>query len=190
MKPGDIVSLQADLFSDYPIDYNVMMIDASKDPLTTLPTLPVLDRDGVHNRGTYPDSTRIITVTDQVGTTPARLLIGDGSVDKNLVGVDPMTGTEASNAGNFGVLYKIKFDNVAPNSLITFNPRGGNYMGPVMVNGQIVHMPSSGSLSNSDMNSVVYRSGDYGGSVEILFTAASGSNLPVNFLITPLPAKK
>lgn len=190
MKPGDIVSLQADLFSDYPIDYNVMMIDANKDPLTTLPTLPILDRDGVHNRGTYPESTRIITVTDQVGTTPTRLLLGDNNSDKNLIGVDPMTGTEASNAGNFGVLYKIKFDNVAPNSLITFNPRGGNYMGPVMVNGQIVHMPTAGSLSNSDMNSVVYRSGDYGGSVEILFTAASGSNLPVNFLITPLPAKK
>ncbi|MDH6429704.1 MULTISPECIES: copper amine oxidase N-terminal domain-containing protein [Paenibacillus] len=190
MKPSEIVSLQADLFSDYPIDYNVMLIDANKDPLTTLPTLPVLDRDGVHNRGTYEDSTRIITVTDEVGKTPAKLLLGDNSSDKNLAGVDPMAGTEASNAGNFGVLYKIRFENVAPNSLITFNPRGGNYMGPVMVNNQIVHMPSVGSLSNADMNSVVYRSGEYGGSVEILFTAASGSNLPVNFLITPLPAKK
>lgn len=190
MKPGEIISLQADLFSDYPIDYNVMLIDEKKDPLTTLPTLPVLDRDGVHNRGTYPDSTRIINVTDQVGTTPMKLLIGDDTNDKNLVGMDPMTGTEASNAGNFGVLYKIKFDNVAPNSLITFNPRGGNYMGPVMVNGQVVQMPNVGGLSNSNLNSVVYRSGDYGGAVEILFTAASGSNLPVNFLITPLPAKK
>ncbi|WP_339242882.1 stalk domain-containing protein [Paenibacillus sp. FSL F4-0243] len=190
MKPGEIVSLQADLFSDYPIEYNVMMIEANKDPLTTLPTLPILDRDGVHNRGTYADSTRIITVTDEVGTTPARLLLGDNSSDLNLTGVDPMNGTEASNAGNFGVLYKIKFDRVAPNSLITFNPRGGNYMGPVMVNGQIVQMPNSGSLSSADMNSVIYRTGDYGGSVEILFTAASGSNLPVNFLVTPLPAKK
>lgn len=167
-----------------------MLIDANKDPLTTLPTLPILDRDGVHNRGTYADSTRIITVTDEVGTTPARLLLGDNLSDLNLTGVDPMNGTEASNAGNFGVLYKIKFDRVAPNSLITFNPRGGNYMGPVMVNGQIVQMPNSGSLSSADMNSVIYRTGDYGGSVEILFTAASGSNLPVNFLVTPLPAKK
>lgn len=190
MKPNEIISLQADLFSDYPVDYNVMLIGENKDPLTTLPTLPVLDRDGVHNRGTYPDSTRIITVTDQVGTSPMKLLIGDNKFDKNLEGMDPMTGTTASNAGNFGVLYKIKFDNVAPNSLITFNPRGGNYMGPVMVNGQIVQMPSVGSLSNSGLNSVVYRSGDYGGAAEIYFTAASGSNLPVNFLITPLPAKK
>lgn len=190
MKPGEIVSLQADLYSDYPVEYSVMMIDEKKDPLTTLPLLPTLDRDGVHNRGTYPDSTRIINVTDVVGTTPTKLLIGDKTSDKNLIGIDPMTGTEASNAGNFGVLYKIKFDHVAPNSLITFNPRGGNYMGPVMVNGQIVQMPTVGSLSNANMNSVVYRTGDYEGAVEILFTAASGSNLPVNFLITPLPAKK
>ena len=190
IKPSEIVSLQADLYSDYPIEYNVMMIDANKDPLTTLPTLPILDRDGVHNRGTYADSTRIMTVTDEVGRTPARLLIGDNSSDLNLMGTDPMSGTVASNAGNFGVLYKIKFEHVAPNSLITFNPRGGNYMGPVMVNGQIVQMPSTGSITNANLNSVVYRTGDEGGSVEILFTAASGSNLPVNFLITPQPPKR
>lgn len=139
-----------------------MMIDANKDPLTTLPMLPILDRDGVHNRGTYADSTRIMTVTDEVGRTPARLLIGDNSSDLNLMGTDPMSGTGASNAGNFGVLYKIKFEHVAPNSLITFNPRGGNYMGPVMVNGQIVQMPSTGSITNANLNSVVYRTGDEG----------------------------
>lgn len=190
MKPGEVVSLQADLFSDYPVDYTVMLIDEKKDPLTTMSTLPTLESDGVHNRGTYNDSTRIINVTDVVGTTPKRLLIGDKTSDPNLMGVDPMTGAIVSNAGNFGVLYKIKLDRVAPNTLITFNPRGGNYMGPVMVNGQIVQMPNVGSLSSSEMNSIVYRSGDYESSVEILFTAASGSNLPVNFLFTPLPPKK
>lgn len=59
-----------------------------------------------------------------------------------------------------------------------------------MVNGQIVQMPSTGSITNANLNSVVYRTGDEGGSVEILFTAASGSNLPVNFLITPQPPKR
>jgi hypothetical protein len=190
MKPGEIISLQADLFSDYQIDYNVMLIDATKDPLTTLPTLPILDRDGVHNRGTYPDSTRIITVSDTIGTTPSRLVLGDNSEDPNLEGIDPMNGTPASNAGNFGVLYKIRLEHVAPNTLITFNPRGGNYMGPVMVNNVIVQMPNEKSLTNSDLNSVVYRSGDSETTVEILFNAASGSNLPVNFLFTPLPVKK
>ncbi|MFE4711112.1 stalk domain-containing protein [Paenibacillus sp. NPDC056722] len=190
MKPGDIISLSADLMSDYAIQYNVIMIEQTKDPLTTLPLLPILDRDGVHNRGTYPDSTRIIDVPDVVGTVPSRLVLGDNKNDLNLIGVDPMNGTEASNAGNFGVLYKIKIDRVAPNTLITFNPRGGNYLGSVLVNGVIVNLANKGSLSNSDMNAVLFRTGEYEGSVEMLFTVASGSNLPVNFVFTPLPAKK
>ncbi|AIQ48367.1 hypothetical protein R70723_22450 [Paenibacillus sp. FSL R7-0273] len=191
MKPGEVLSLSADLFSDLTIDYNVVMVEENKDPIALLPTLPVLDRDGVHNRGTYPDSTRIITVSDVVGTTQAKLILGDNYYDKNLIGIDPMNGTEASNAGNFGVLYKIRFERVAPNTLITFNPRGGNYLGSLMVNNNtIVNLPNKGSLSSSDMNAVVYRSGSSESSVEIVFSVASGSNLPVNFVFTPLPPLK
>ncbi|WNS44315.1 stalk domain-containing protein [Paenibacillus sp. MMS20-IR301] len=190
MKPKEVLSLSADLTSDYPIQYNVVMVEETKDPVALLPTLPVLDRDGVHNRGTYPDSTRIINVTDVVGTTQSKLILGDNRNDLNLVGIDPMTGTEASNSGNFGVLYKIVLDRVAANTLITFNPRGGNYLGSVLVNGTIVNLPNKGSLSSSDMNAVVFRTGEYEGPVEITFSVASGSNLPVNFVFTPLPAKK
>lgn len=190
MKPGEVLSLSADLFSDLTVQYNVVMVEESKDPIALLPTLPVLDRDGVHNRGTYPDSTRIINVSDVVGTTQSKLILGDNRNDLNLIGIDPMTGTEASNAGNFGVLYKIRLERVAANTLITFNPRGGNYLGSVMVNGTIVNLPNKGSLSSSDMNAVVYRSGNFEGPVEIVFSVASGSNLPVNFVFTPLPALK
>jgi hypothetical protein len=190
MKPGEVLSLSADLFSDLTVQYNVVMVEESKDPIAQLPILPILDRDGVHNRGTYPDSTRIITVSDVVGTTQSKLILGDNRNDLNLIGIDPMTGTEASNAGNFGVLYKIRFEHVAPNTLITFNPRGGNYLGSLMVNNTIVNLPNKGSLSSSDMNAVVYRSAGNESSVEIVFSVASGSNLPVNFVFTPLPALK
>ncbi|KAI7256079.1 hypothetical protein KC345_g11032 [Hortaea werneckii] len=190
MKPKDVLSLSADLLSDYPIQYNVVMVEQTKDPVALLPTLPLLDRDGVHNRGTYPNSTRIINVTDVVGTTQSKLILGDNRNDLNLIGIDPMTGTEASNSGNFGVLYKIVLDRVAANTLITFNPRGGNYLGSVLVNGTIVNLPNAGSLSSSDMNAVVFRTGEYEGPVDITFSVASGSNLPVNFVFTPLPPKK
>ncbi|WP_150270698.1 copper amine oxidase N-terminal domain-containing protein [Paenibacillus tepidiphilus] len=191
MKPKEVLSLSADLFSDLTVQYNVVMVEENKDPIAAMATLPILDRDGVHNRGTYPDSTRIITVSDTVGATQSKLVLGDNDKDKNLIGVDPMNGTEASNSGNFGVLYKIKLERVAPNTLITFNPRGGNYLGSIMVNGNtIVNLPNKGSLSNSDMNAVVYRSGDYEGPVEFTFSVASGSNLPVNLVFTPMPAKK
>lgn len=190
MKPGEVLSLSADLFSDLAVQYDVVMVEQSKDPVALLPTLPLLDRDGVHNRGTYPDSTRVISVFDQVGATQSKLVLGDNDKDKNLAGIDPMNGTETSNAGNFGVLYKIRLESVAKNTLITFNPRGGIYLGSLMVNGTIVNLPNKGSLDSSDMNAVVYRSGNYEGPVDIVFSVASGSNLPVNFVFTPIPAPK
>lgn len=76
MKPKDVMSLSADLFSDLPVQYNVVMVEQTKDPLAELPYLPVLDSDGVHTRGTFPDSTRIMNVTDLVGTTQSKLLLG------------------------------------------------------------------------------------------------------------------
>ncbi|MNO42766.1 hypothetical protein D3C76_329650 [compost metagenome] len=190
MKPGEVLSLSADLFSDLAVQYDVVMVEQTKDPVALLSSLPLLDRDGVHNRGTYPDSTRVISVFDQVGATQSKLVLGDNSNDLNLLGVDPMSGTAASNSGNFGVLYKIRLESVAKNTLITFNPRGGNYLGSLMVNNTIVNLPNKGNLSNSDMNAVVYRSGNYEGPVDIVFSVASGSNLPVNLVFTPIPAPK
>ncbi|AHV98263.1 copper amine oxidase domain-containing protein [Paenibacillus sabinae T27] len=190
MKPGQVISLMSDVFSDYPVKYSIIMIDATKDPLQTLPTLNYLDRDGVHNRGTYPDANRIITVTDPVGQAPSRLVLGDNNTDLNLKGMDALTGTEASNSGNFGVVYKITLTRVAPNTLITLNPRGGKYQGPLLVNGNIIEAPNAGAVDAPNQNSVLYRTGNLEQTVEIVFTPASGSNLPINLLFMPLPPQK
>ena len=98
----------ADLYSDSPIRYDVIMIDEAKDPIQKQPYLKLHPSDGVHNRGTYPDSTRIIESYDLVGDTPTRLALGDKTNDPNLEGYDGINGSYQSNAGNFGVLYKIK----------------------------------------------------------------------------------
>ncbi|WP_145148923.1 stalk domain-containing protein [Paenibacillus xylanexedens] len=190
MKQGQVISLYSDVFSDYELDYNIIMIEENKDPMEVLSSLPVLDRDGVHNRGTYPNATRIITYDQEVGSKPVRLPLGDNASDPNLVGTDPMAYTEASNAGNFGVLYKITLNNVAPRTLISFNPRGGRYSGVALVNGQVVQISTGKSVTAPNEQSVMYRTGSYGESVTILFSAAPGSNLPVNLLFTPLPAEK
>ncbi|WP_440110584.1 stalk domain-containing protein [Paenibacillus sp. QZ-Y1] len=190
MKEGQVISLYSDAFSDYALDYNVILIEENKDPMAVWSTLPVLDRDGVHNRGTYPNATRVITYDQEVGSEPARLPLGDNSSDPNLVGTDPMAFTDASNAGNFGVLYKITLNNVAPRTLISFNPRGGKYSGVALVNGEVVQIATGKSVSAPSEQSVLYRTGSVGQSVTILFSAAPGSNLPVNLLFTPLPAEK
>ncbi|WP_422656961.1 stalk domain-containing protein [Paenibacillus sp. EC2-1] len=188
MKKGDVISLFSDLYSDSPLKFDVIMIDEKSDPLAVLDQLPLLDRDGVHNRGTYPNSTRVIRYMEQVGNVAQRLALGDNIDDPNLAGMDPMYGEVASNTGNFGVLYKITLDRVAPNTLVSFNPRGGKYSGYAMVNGAITPIYSAGQVKPDEM-AVLYRTGDYEQKVEILLTAAPGSNLPVNLLFTPLPKK-
>lgn len=189
MKKGDVISLFSDVYSDYPLQFDVIMIDEKSDPLNVLNQLPILDRDGVHNRGTYPNSTRVIQYTEPVGEVAQRLVLGDNSDDPNLDGMDPMYGEVASNTGNFGVLYKITIDRVAPNTLVSFNPRGGKYSGYAMVNGNITAIYSAGQVK-PDEQAVLFRTGDYEQKVEILLTAAPGSNLPVNLLFTPLPKSK
>lgn len=189
MKQGEVISLFADLYSDHTLQYDVIMIDSSKDPFVYLPYLSVLPSD-IHNRGTYSDATRHIEYGDLIGTKPVRLLIGDNSSDPFLVGEDGPTGEYKLNAGNFGVVYTIKLYRVAPNTLITFNPRGGFYTGNIMVNGNIVPVAMSSGLSAPNENSVLFRSGDREQTVEFLFTAAPGSNLSVNLLFQPLPEVK
>lgn len=188
MKNQQVLSMFADLYSDSPIRYDVIMIDEAKDPIQKLPYLKLHPADGIHNRGTYPDSTRIIESYDLVGNTPTRLAIGDKTNDPNLEGYDGINGSYQSNAGNFGVLYKIKLHRVAPNTLITLNPRGGKYMGAMMVNGNIIQTPntSGGAVSAPNEAAVLYRTGNYEQTVEILFTAAPGSSLPINILLQPL----
>ncbi|NMO97849.1 stalk domain-containing protein [Paenibacillus lemnae] len=189
MKQGDVISLFSDMYSDLPIQFDVIMIDEKADPLKVWKDLPLLDKDGVHNRGTYPNSTRMIQYSDLVGNVSQRLLLGDNGDDPNLIGTDPMYGSETDNAGNFGVLYKIRLDRVAPNTLISFNPRGGKYSGYAMVNGAITAIYSKGQVSAPDEQAVLYRTGEYEQRVEIILTAAPGSNLPVNLLFTQMPAK-
>lgn len=189
MKQGDVISLFADLYSDRTLHYTVIMVDQEQDPFKTLPYLSALEPD-IHNRGTYMEANRNIEVTNLIGTTPSRLLIGDNSSDPFLVGADGIKGDYRLNAGNFGVLYRIKLYRVAPNTLITFNPRGGNYSGAVMVNGDIVGLPTVGGLGAPNENAVLFRTGEREQTVDLVFTAAPGSNLSVNLLFQQMPEKK
>lgn len=190
IENGQVISMFADLYTDSPIRYDIVMIEESKDPIQKLPYLQLHRSDGIHNRGTYSDATRLIESNERIGEKPVRLAIGDKVSDPNLTGYDGITGYPTSNAGNFGVLYRIKLNHVAPNTLISFNPRGGKYMGVVMVNGNIVGAPNTSASSAPNEASILLRTGNYEQSVEILFTAAPGSSLPVNLLFTPLPAMK
>ncbi|CAM3293269.1 MULTISPECIES: stalk domain-containing protein [Saccharibacillus] len=197
MADKTVISLIADVESTQPITYSTLMIDPKLDPYEAAKTLTTAPRDGVHNRGTYPLATKIVDVYEPVGgTTPSKLIIGDNNDDPNLTGTDAPNNTPESNAGNFGVLYKIHLDKVAPNTLITFNGRGGKYAGWITVNGQLVELSAQSlglvgsALNTSSETGVVYRTGASTESLDLEFTPAPGSNLAVNLIFSPLPARK
>ncbi|WP_314585230.1 stalk domain-containing protein [Paenibacillus terrigena] len=186
MKPGHVVSLMGDVSSDSEVTYQVAAVASNKDILKTLPSLTLLNRDNIHIRGTYENANRLIELNQVIGDKPSRISLADNNDDLYLNGIDNTNGMPSINMGNYGVMYTIRLNHVAPNTLIAFNPRGGIYKGIFVVNGQMTEAPSNGTLVNSNDASVVYRTGSAEESVTILFTPVSGSNLPVSMLFFPL----
>lgn len=182
--PGDIVSMNADLTSDGPIEYTMVMVRADQDPIAVLPSLPDLNPFESIVRGTFADSTRVFTFDGKVGQEPERLPLTDNTTDPFQQGMDGILNSVAFNSGNYGVLYKIILNHVAPNTLIAFNPRGGRYLGSARVNDRIVDIKHN--TSSQDSATVLYRTKDREEKVELWLSPASGSNLPFTLLFLPI----
>lgn len=156
--------------------------------------LPVLPLDTNHVRGSFPNAVRQYRLdlsTIAVGST-ARLVIGDGVLDPALPGHDALTDRPMTLLGNFGATYKIILEN-ARGTIGAFVPRGGPYAGAVRLNGAYQPLPDSGVLYRNDLPVVLYRSLENNrppnNRLELEFVPASGSFLPVNFLIYRLEAQ-
>jgi len=184
--PGDIISMNADLTSDGPIEYTMLMVRADQDPIAAMPALPNLNPNEAIVRGTFADSTRVFTYDGIVGQKPERLPLTDNKTDRFQEGMDGILNTVAINSGNYGVLYKITLNHVSPNTLIAFNPRGGRYFGSARVNQQVVDIKSSGSQQSA---TVLYRTKNQEEKVEIWLSPASGSNLPFALFFMPISEK-
>lgn len=190
LKPEQVYSMYADFYSDNNLQYQIIALDASKDIMKELPKLEKITADKVHIRGTFNNADRTMTVSELVGDTSSRLVLADNKTDTYLTGWDTLSGESKINQGNYGVLYHIVLERVAPNTMISFNARAGAYAGAMLVNGQTVYSPNTGLLNNSSESSVVYRTGDTEEKVDIWFTPASGSSLPVNLVFNPMPEKR
>lgn len=189
IKPNQIFSAYADITSNDYVRYRVVIVPQGVDPLQELEKLPMLPRDGVHVRGSFDYTDRSITIEEQLGQTKQRLMFGDNKYDPNLWGIDDGTGKNELNVGNYGVLYRMKV-NVAPRTLISLNARGGHYTGAFIVGGRVVEVTKGSILKNQDEACVLYRSGNRAETVEIVFTPASGSNLPIALMFEPLPEER
>ncbi|TYP77898.1 stalk domain-containing protein [Paenibacillus methanolicus] len=187
IKANQIYSAYADLYSDQELVYDVVVVAADKDPIAYLPWLTVMPRDGKHVRGTFNNANRTIEINDQLGYEANRITLGDRTMDSYLFGYDYTSGVNELNVGNFGVMYTMKLNHVAPNTVIALNPRGGVYTGAFLVNGQLVTVTNKSVLLNNSEAAVLYRTGSTEETVEIKFTLASGSFLPLAMLFLPMP---
>lgn len=188
LKQNQTMTVYADLFSSDTVEYKIIALFEETDLFTTLPHLKgdyYVGRDGVHTRGTFPHSDKTITVNELVGDTKSRIILGDGKEDPYVVGIDKTRDKEETNSGNRGVLYDITLNNVAPNSIIALNPRGGHYAGAFLVNNKVILAPTSGVISGPSEQLVLHKTGEYQERVNIKFIPASGSNLPLSLLFLP-----
>lgn len=185
IKPGLTLTSHAEFYTNKDIRFTVVVMDPQKDPLKELPTLKPLKRDGVHMRATYPEGSRTFHINEQLGFQPQRIVVGDNNMDPYVSGIDGVTGLSELNRGNFGVMYHMKVE-VAPNTLIALNARGGHYAGAFLVNGTVVNTTEKSILQHQNEVGVLYRTGDRSETVHLSFPIASGSNLPLNILFKPL----
>ncbi|WP_051569299.1 stalk domain-containing protein [Alkaliphilus transvaalensis] len=190
VRNNETLSVYAELHTSLPVEIQTVILDTEKDLFEELPFLPDMPKDGIHTRGTFYQGNRTIRVSELVGSETKRIVFGDSVEDVRIPGVDQMSGEETLNLGNFGVLYNLKLEKVAPNSIILLNARGGYYSGAFLVNGEVVLVTDGSHLLNSNEVGVLYKTGNREEAVDIAFIPASGSNLPINIVIQPLPERK
>ncbi|BBH21143.1 hypothetical protein Back11_24880 [Paenibacillus baekrokdamisoli] len=188
IKQDDAISAYGDVYADQELEYRVVVAAVGKDPIASLSSLSIMERDGKHVRGTFNNANRTIEMPDILGNQAQLIRLGDPTIDTILNGIDEVTGKLELNLGNYGVLYHLRLPHVAPHTLIAINPRGGFYTGGFVVNGQVVAVSNTSILKDNTEAAVLYRTGDSEESVDIVFTPSSGSNLPIAMMFLPLPA--
>jgi hypothetical protein len=198
LDEGEGINLMLDLETSGRVMFSVFFIEdtllptlGADVPLDMLRSLPILEPDGSHPRGSFTGAVRTLRVILDPNQPAQRLIIGDNRDDPALVGRDALTGKVGNVLlGNYGVTYRIIIEN-AGGIVAAFSPRGGPYSGALVVNGQIMSLPGSGILFRRELPFLFYRDGENGRNsnrLELEFIPASGSYLPINFIFYRLKA--
>jgi hypothetical protein len=168
-------------------------------PLTVCPTLAVLARD-THKRGTFPYADKVYdTASGVIIDTAAGVqqfpVAGGTATDAFAVGVDVTDGTAMTNAGNYGVLYRMHIATSASdgqNIGFLINPRAGQWGGAawtlagLLPGGKFLIPAASGSTGDNAKGAV---EGRYNLSATpapwAQFMPTGGSSFPVRFVAVP-----
>lgn len=179
---GSGVNVMQDLTASGRVELTFLMLEEGLPPTAQVAQqLPYLPHDGKHQRGTFPNAVRSLRVN--LGSLPARIVIGDGQLDPAITGTDKLTGQPQRLLGNYGVLYNLEV-NGAAGTAVAFSPRGGLYRGAMHVGdgpiSQTIKLPRTGNAITPDQPVLLWR--PQSDRLNIDFVPASGSNLPVSLV--------
>lgn len=152
------------------------------DVLKEYSKLPLLPPDGRHVRGTFGTSEVGMEISLSAREIGA-LVLADGQEDEFVAGRDSTTAAAVVNAGNYGVQYRIKVVG-ARDTQVFLVPVSGCFGGNIMVNGEIIDLPSKGFVEPPGQPIFV-------GTLkanqvhELRFIPPGGSCLPVKLIFRP-----
>ncbi len=149
--------------------------------------LPLHDAVGPQTRGTYQQAAYNISV--QLGNDTEKIMLGypdsfSAWIDNYLLtGVDSMTGEEACNKGNYGMIQNISLTATRRTGVL-LNPRGSIYRGALLWNGELCLLSSTGQIKTTQ-EGVVLGVIEAGETVTITYITPDGSDSPVLLVAIP-----
>lgn len=143
---GRIISGLFDFEAIGDVTFTSAVTDAKK-TVDEILAMPIVPRDGKHNRGTFDEVSRHYTIDLSNYDEPVKLLIGNGGKPEWVHGIDATTGEEIYNMGNYGLSHYVTVK-AKEKTGVFLNPRGGVYRGTIgWNNGQLVTAPLYGSFT-------------------------------------------
>ena len=190
---AELVHAIYDLRVDAPVKISVVSVDASTDAAAAASGLSLLTAIGGDGRGTFAGADVLLVPSaplDAIGM--AHLRLGGGVTDDDLRGVDATSGLPVTLKGNFGVLYRMRFDARA-NVALAVAPRGTDWGGAAEIAPGVdaptpfVLLPRAQTSLGTVTDAISLGRFAAGSAPYVRLFTAGGSNLPIDVVIAPLP---
>jgi len=177
----------------------ICMLNTTDNSVNVCPGLAVAARD-THKRGTFPFADKVYdtasgVVVDTASGIQQFPIAGGTANDEFAVGMDVTDGTQMTNAGNYGILYRMHMNLSASNGQnlgFLFNPRAGQWGGAVFSlagvtpGGKFLIPVTSGSTGDNTKGAVEAKYNPaVTASVWLQFMPTGGSSFPLRMLAVP-----
>lgn len=201
LQQGELVYGVYDFHADKPVKVSVVMCNAYEDPCKFVDKARILPKDEQRLRGTFSNMDRLISSgktynADRDGVV--YFVLADDKYDAYRTGIDATDGSQVTDYGNYGILYKIDVP-VKGNAHIQYylEPMGGVYAGAMNVrHGKNSKMDL---ILTPDWNVFFGEGGSFYGNRELAylggydskanahfeFSPPGASNLPVRIIMMP-----